>query len=225
MTSVLVVEDEALLRRVLSINLRGHGYDVRPVPDGTSALTALLAEALDLVILDLGLPDMDGVEVVRRIRHNSGVPIIILSARDTQTEKVKALDAGADDYVAKPFGMDELVARVRANLRRTAPKTDGPASLTAGALTIDFRRAQVRRGAAEVRLTPTEWHLLEALAKDPGRLVPSKHLLQQVWGPAYGNETNYLRVYMAQLRRKLEDDPSRPRHLITEPGLGYRFEA
>ena len=225
MTRILILEDEAGLRRVLAITLRAHGYDVQAVPDGTTALTALAAAPHDLLILDLGLPDMDGVEVVRRVRQDSALPVIILSARDAQREKVRALDAGADDYVTKPCGMDELVARVRANLRRTSPRAQRPTSLTAGALTIDFRRAVVQRNGAEVRLTPTEWHLLEALARDPGRLVPGKQLLQQVWGPAYGNETNYLRVYMAQLRRKLEDNPSRPRHLITEPGLGYRFEA
>ncbi|TQJ52161.1 response regulator transcription factor [Phycicoccus sp. SLBN-51] len=225
MTRILVVEDESGLRRVLAINLRGHGYEVTSVADGTTALGALAGEPYDLVILDLGLPDLDGVEVVRRARRDSATPIIILSARDAQSEKVKALDAGADDYVTKPFGMQELVARVRANLRRTSPEAKQPTSLNAGALTIDFRRAQVQRGGEEVRLTPTEWHLLEALARDPGRLVPSRELLQRVWGPAYGDETNYLRVYMAQLRRKLEDNPSRPRHLITEPGLGYRFEA
>jgi two-component system KDP operon response regulator KdpE len=222
---LLVVEDEAGLRRVLAISLRGHGYEVTSVSDGTTALGALSGEAYDLVILDLGLPDLDGVEVVRLARRDTATPIIILSARDAQSEKVKALDAGADDYVTKPFGMEELVARVRANLRRTSPQAPQHALLTAGTLTIDFRRAEVQRNGEAVRLTPTEWRLIEALSRDPGRLVPSRELLQRVWGPAYGDETNYLRVYMAQLRRKLEDNPSRPRHLITEPGLGYRFEA
>ena len=224
MSRILVVEDEGGLRRVLAISLRAHGYEVTSVPDGATALGALAGEPYDLVILDLGLPDLDGVEVVRRARHGTATPIIILSARDAQAEKVKALDAGADDYVTKPFGMEELVARVRANLRRSSPEKPQPTSLTAGALAIDFRRAAVQRNGEEVRLTPTEWHLLEVLARDPGRLVPSRELLQRVWGPAYGDETNYLRVYMAQLRRKLEDNPARPRHLITEPGLGYRFE-
>lgn len=224
MSRILVVEDEGGLRRVLAINLRGHGYEVTSVPDGTTALGALSGEPYDLVILDLGLPDLDGVEVVRRARRDTDTPIIILSARDAQSEKVKALDAGADDYVTKPFGMEELVARVRATLRRTSPEKPERTSLTAGELAIDFRRASVQRSGAEVRLTPTEWRLLEVLAGDPGRLVPSRQLLQRVWGPAYGDETNYLRVYMAQLRRKLEDNPARPRHLITEPGLGYRFE-
>jgi len=225
MSRLLVVEDEGGLRRVLAINLRGHGYEVTSVPDATTALGALAAEPYDLVILDLGLPDLDGVELVRLARRDSATPIIILSARDAQSEKVKALDAGADDYVTKPFGMEELVARVRAALRRTSSGAPQPTSLTAGTLTIDFRRGEVHRSGEEVRLTPTEWRLLETLSRDPGRLVPSRELLQRVWGPAYGEETNYLRVYMAQLRRKLEDNPSRPRHLITEPGLGYRFEA
>lgn len=224
MTRILVVEDEAGLRRVLAINLRGHRYEVTAVPDAATAWGALTGEPYDLVVLDLGLPDLDGVELVRLIRRDNATPIIILSARDAQTEKVKALDAGADDYVTKPFGMDELVARVRATLRRTSRPAEEPTSLVAGALTIDFRRAEVHRDGAEVQLTPTEWRVLETLTRDPGRLVPSRELLQRVWGPGYGDETNYLRVYLSQLRRKLEDNPSRPRHLITEPGLGYRFE-
>jgi two-component system KDP operon response regulator KdpE len=221
---VLIVEDEASMRRVLAINLRARGYQVHTAPDGTTALAMAATAQPDVVLLDLGLPDLDGVEVIRRLRRTSHTPIIILSARDAQQDKVRGLDAGADDYVTKPFGMDELVARIRAAGRRAHP--DGPRQelVTAGELTIDLRRGQVQRHGTEVRLTPTEWHLLQALVADPGRLVPGRQLLQQVWGPAYEHETNYLRVYMAQLRRKLEDDPSRPRHLITEPGLGYRFE-
>jgi two-component system KDP operon response regulator KdpE len=223
MTSVLVVEDDPQLRRALTINLRARGYDVRGVGDGTSALSAAATELPDLVILDLGLPDMDGVEVVAGLRGWTAVPIIVLSARDGQHDKVAALDAGADDYVTKPFGMDELLARLRASLRRAAPAEDLP-TVSAGALVIDRRAKRVTRSGEDVRLTPTEWHLLEVLVRDPGRLVPGRQLLQEVWGPAYGQETNYLRVYMATLRRKLEDEPSQPRHLITEPGLGYRFE-
>jgi two-component system KDP operon response regulator KdpE len=223
MTSVLVVEDDPQLRRALTINLRARGYDVRGVGDGTSALSAAATELPDLVILDLGLPDMDGVEVVAGLRGWTAVPIIVLSARDGQRDKVAALDAGADDYVTKPFGMDELLARLRASLRRAAPAEDLP-TVSAGALVIDRRAKRVTRSGEDVRLTPTEWHLLEVLVRDPGRLVPGRQLLQEVWGPAYGQETNYLRVYMATLRRKLEDEPSQPRHLITEPGLGYRFE-
>jgi two-component system KDP operon response regulator KdpE len=223
MTSVLVVEDDPQLRRALTINLRARGYEVQAVGDGASALSAAAAELPDLVILDLGLPDMDGVEVVGGLRGWTAVPIIVLSARDGQRDKVAALDAGADDYVTKPFGMDELLARLRASLRRAAPAEDLP-TVTAGALLIDRRAKRVTRSGEDVRLTPTEWHLLEVLVRDPGRLVPGRQLLQEVWGPAYGQETNYLRVYMATLRRKLEELPSQPRHLITEPGLGYRFE-
>lgn len=223
MTSVLVVEDDPQLLRALTINLRARGYDVRGVGDGTTALSAAAAELPDLVILDLGLPDMDGVEVVGGLRGWTGVPIIVLSARDGQRDKVAALDAGADDYVTKPFGMDELLARLRASLRRAAPAEDLP-TVSAGALVIDRRAKRVTRSGEEVRLTPTEWHLLEVLVRDPGRLVSGRQLLQEVWGPTYGQETNYLRVYMATLRRKLEEVPSQPRHLITEPGLGYRFE-
>jgi two-component system KDP operon response regulator KdpE len=180
----------------------------------------------DLVILDLGLPDMDGNEVVHGLRGWTRVPIIILSARDSQHDKVKALDAGADDYLSKPFGMDELLARMRAALRRADPLEGNaqPPVITTEAFTLDLAAKRVTRGKREVRLTPTEWHLLEVLTRHPGNLVSGKQLLQEVWGPSYGAETNYLRVYMAQLRRKLESEPAHPRHLITEPGLGYRFQ-
>jgi two-component system KDP operon response regulator KdpE len=223
MIKVLIVEDDPQLRRALTINLRARDYDVQGVGDGASALSAAAADLPDIVVLDLGLPDMEGVEVVGGLRGWTAVPIIVLSARDGQGDKVAALDAGADDYVTKPFGMDELLARLRASLRRAAPSEDLP-TVVAGALLIDRRTKRVTRSGQEVRLTPTEWHLLEVLVKDPGRLVPGRQLLQEVWGPAYGQESNYLRVYMAGLRRKLEETPSRPRHLITEPGLGYRFE-
>ena len=223
MTKVLIVEDDAQLRRALAINLRARHYDVRAVADGTTALTAAASDLPDIVILDLGLPDIDGVDVVSGLRGWTEVPIIVLSARDAQADKVAALDAGADDYVTKPFGMDELLARLRASLRRAAPAADMPI-LEAGALVIDRRAKRVTRAGQEVRLTPTEWHLLEVLVGDPGRLIPGRQLLHEVWGPSYGDESNYLRVYMATLRRKLEENPSTPRHLITEPGLGYRFE-
>ena len=223
MTRVLIVEDEPQLRRALGINLRARRYDVEAVADGADALRAAAASPPDLVILDLGLPDMDGQEVVRGLRGWTRVPIIILSARDTQHDKVEALDAGADDYLTKPFGMDELLARMRAALRRAQPGEDAPV-ITTATFTIDLAVKRVTRGDNEVRLTPTEWHLLEVLTRHPGSLVTGKQLLQEVWGPTYGAETNYLRVYMAQLRRKLESEPSQPRHLITEPGLGYRFE-
>ncbi|WP_457255864.1 response regulator [Pedococcus sp. P5_B7] len=223
MTKVLIVEDDPQLRRALAINLRARRYDVHAVGDGTTALAAAAADLPDIVILDLGLPDIDGVDVVSGLRGWTDVPIIVLSARDAQGAKVDALDAGADDYVTKPFGMDELLARLRASLRRAAPGGDVP-TLAAGTLVIDRRAKRVTRAGQDVRLTPTEWHLLEVLVRDPGRLIPGRQLLQEVWGPTYGDESNYLRVYMATLRRKLEENPSTPHHLITEPGLGYRFE-
>jgi two-component system KDP operon response regulator KdpE len=223
MTTILVVEDEPQLRQALSINLRARRYDVQAVPDGRSALHTAGIAPVDLVILDLGLPDMDGVDVVRGLRGWNTVPIIVLSARDAQTAKVAALDAGADDYVTKPFSMEELLARIRAALRRAMPATDTPVIRTAS-FTVDLAARRAVRDGEEVRLTPTEWHLLEILVRNPGKLVPQRLLLKQVWGPAYETETNYLRVYMSQLRRKLEPDPSRPRHLLTEAGVGYRFQ-
>ena len=223
MTRVLVVEDEAGLRKALGINLRARGYEVSLAADGRSALSAASADPPDVVVLDLGLPDMDGVEVIEGLRGWSEAPIIVLSARGSEPDKVVALDAGADDYVTKPFGMDELLARLRAALRRRPAVEDLPAVET-----VDFRidlaakTVQDRDGAA-VRLTPTEWHLVEMLIRNQGKLVSQRELLQEVWGPSYETETNYLRVYMAQLRRKLEPNPAEPRYLITEPGVGYRF--
>ncbi|WP_270888420.1 response regulator [Pedococcus sp. 5OH_020] len=224
MTRVLVVEDEDRLRRALAINLKARGYDVEAVGDGRSALRAAASTVPDLVVVDLGLPDVDGVEVVQGLRGWTNVPIIILSARDSQWDKVDGLDAGADDYLTKPFGMDELLARVRAALRRSAEATAAVPVVETATLRIDLGAKRVQRDSHDVRLTPTEWHFLEALVRQPGKLVPGRRLLHDIWGPAYEDETNYLRVYMAQLRRKLEVDPSHPRHLITEPGLGYRFE-
>ncbi len=223
MTQVLVVEDEPGLRQGLAINLRARGYEVTLAADGASALEAAARRPPDVVVLDLGLPDMDGTAVILGLRGWSTAPIIVLSARAAQSDKVDALDAGADDYVSKPFGMDELLARLRAALRRTAAGESAPVVSTAS-FTIDLaaKRATLADGAA-VRLTPTEWHVLEILVRHEGKLVPQRQLLQEVWGPAYETETNYLRVYMAQLRRKLEPHPSHPRHLITEPGMGYRF--
>ncbi|MEW1912498.1 response regulator [Kitasatospora sp. NPDC085895] len=226
MTRVLVVDDEPQLVRALVINLKARKYEVDAAHDGASALAAAAARPPDVVVLDLGLPDMDGTEVIRGLRGWTRVPIIVLSARQASDEKVEALDAGADDYVTKPFGMDEFLARLRAAVRRAEPVTAGGAEavLTTGSFTVDLAAKKVHRGGTDVRLTPTEWHLLEVLARNAGRLVSQKQLLQEVWGPAYRTETNYLRVYMAQLRRKLEDDPSSPRHFVTEPGMGYRFE-
>jgi two-component system KDP operon response regulator KdpE len=226
MHRVLVVDDEPQLVRALAINLRARGYEVETAHDGATALRTAAARHPDVVVLDLGLPDMDGVEVIRGLRGWTRVPVIVLSARQTSDEKVQALDAGADDYVTKPFGMDELLARLRAAVRRgaTAGPEDGAATVETPAFTVDLAAKKVHRGGTDVRLTPTEWHLLEVLVRNPGRLVGQKQLLQEVWGPAYGTESNYLRVYMAQLRRKLEADPAHPRHFITEPGMGYRFE-
>ncbi|MBK9695899.1 MAG: response regulator [Propionibacteriaceae bacterium] len=225
MTRLLVVEDDQALRRALAITLRARHYEVDTVGDGAAALRAAAATAYDLVVMDLGLPDLDGVEVIQGIRGWSAVPVIVLSAREAQWQKVDALDAGADDYVTKPFGMDELLARVRAALRRAEPAEGNSAPIVeTPAFVIDLAAKRAHKDGREVRLTPTEWHLVEALVRRPGVLVPSTQLLAEVWGPHYERETNYLRVFFAQIRRKLEPDPGRPRYFITEPGLGYRFE-
>ncbi|MCC5035944.1 response regulator transcription factor [Streptomyces sp. WAC 00631] len=223
---VLVVDDEPRIVRALVINLRARDYEVDTAADGATALRTAAAHRPDVVILDLGLPDMDGVDVLRELRRTSRVPVLVLSARHTSGEKVKALDAGADDYVTKPFGMDELLARLRAAVRRSEPVAAAEETVLVETeeFTVDLAAKRVNRRGRDIRLTPTEWHLLEVLVRSPGRLVGQKQLLQEVWGPSYGTETNYLRVYMAQLRRKLEADPSHPRHFITEPGMGYRFE-
>ena len=223
MTRVLIVEDEPQLLRALGINLRARRYDVRTASDGASALAVASRQPPDLVVLDLGLPDMDGVDVIHGLRGWCAAPIIVLSAREAQADKVAALDAGADDYVTKPFGMDELLARMRAAIRR-GTLTDTSPVVGTDAFSVDLAAKRVTTPAGEVRLTPTEWHLLEVLVRNPDKLVGHKQLLHEVWGPEYESETNYLRVYMAQLRRKLEPDPARPRHLLTEPGMGYRFQ-
>jgi two-component system KDP operon response regulator KdpE len=272
MTRVLVVDDEPQILRALRINLRARQYDVATAASGTQALEEAAAHPPDLVILDLGLPDMDGVDVIGGLRGWTAVPIIVLSGRADSTDKVEALDAGADDYVTKPFGMDELLARMRAAVRRT-PAAEVPPRLRLGDLVIDLAAKRVTRDAAEaahlrsadagaagagagaadgaqaggaqaggaqaggaraggtdgqpdgdIRLTPTEWHLLEALLRNPGKLLSHRQLLHDVWGPGYDNAGGNLRLYMAQLRRKLEPDPARPRWLITEPGMGYRYQ-
>ena len=222
MTTVLVVDDDPAIQRTLAIGLRARGYHVLPARDGRTAVEAVREDDPDVVLLDLGLPDLSGVDVLRRVRRHSQVPVIVLSARHGSDDKVEALDVGADDYVTKPFGMDELLARVRAAVRRAAPDQP-PEPVVTDAFTVDLAATRVLRDGEEVRLTPTEWRLLEALVTRPGRLVPQRQLLAEVWGPGYAVETNYLRVYVAGLRRKLEADPSRPRHLLTEPGMGYRF--
>jgi two-component system KDP operon response regulator KdpE len=224
MTRVLVVDDEAGLRRALAANLRARGYEVDLAATGEEALVLAARGHPDVVILDLGLPGIDGVEVVQGLRGWSGVPILILSARDSEPAKVAALDAGADDYVTKPFGMDELLARVRAAVRRAAPADEAPVVETEH-FRVDLVARQVTNAKGTVRLTPTEWQLLEVLVRNTGKLIGHRQLLQEVWGPEYGVETNYLRVHMANLRRKLEPDPSRPRYLLTEPGMGHRFVA
>jgi len=225
-TTVLVVDDEPQIVRALRINLSARGYRVLTAADGAAALRGAAEGHPDVVVLDLGLPDMDGSEVIAGLRGWTTVPIIVLSARTDSTDKVDALDAGADDYVTKPFGMDELLARLRAAVRRSSVAgPDGDAVVTTPAFTVDLAAKKVHRDRVEVRLTPTEWGVLEVLVRNRGRLVTQRQLLQEVWGPSYGTETNYLRVYLAQLRHKLELEPSRPRHLITEPGMGYRFDA
>ncbi|MGV4986224.1 response regulator [Streptomyces sp. NPDC001709] len=226
MTRVLVVEDDPQLVRALVINLQARHYGVDAAPDGATALRLAAARQPDVVLLDLGLPDMDGVDVIKGLRGRSRVPIMVLSARQASDEKVAALDAGADDYITKPFSMDELLARLRAAVRRTedTPPLPETTLVETAHFTLDLLAKKAVRDGRDVRLTPTEWHLLEILVTNPGRLITQKQLLQDVWGVSQRNKTNYLRVYMAQLRRKLESDPSQPRYLITEPGMGYRFE-
>jgi two-component system, OmpR family, KDP operon response regulator KdpE len=255
MTRVLVVDDEPQILRALRINLRARHYDVSVAASGTEALNVAAAHPPDLVILDLGLPDMDGTDVIGGLRGWTSVPIIVLSGRADSTDKVCALDAGADDYVTKPFGMDELLARMRAAVRRSAGG-EAPPRVQLGSLTIDLAAKRVTKrddpvvgdtaisdtavsdapvsntavsntavtDTEDIRLTPTEWHLLEVLLRNPGKLLSHRQLLNDVWGPGYDNAGGNLRLYMAQLRRKLEPDPARPRWLITEPGMGYRYQ-
>ncbi|HET7075221.1 MAG TPA: response regulator [Mycobacterium sp.] len=225
MTSVLVIDDETALLRALRINLTARDYTVTTAADGATGLAAMAHHRPDVVIVDLGLPDMDGTDVIRGIRGWSTTPIIVLSARGEEIQKVDALDAGADDYITKPFGMNELLARVRAATRRGTPAVEEPLVAT-GQFSIDLAAKRVTTTAGEdIRLTPTEWQLLEVLARHRGRLVTGRQLLHDVWGPHYATETHYLRVYIAQLRRKLEPDPAHPHYLITEPGVGYRLQA
>ena len=223
MTRVLVVDDEPQIRRALATNLRARDYDVELAETGEAALTIAARKHPEVVILDLGLPGIDGVEVIRGLRGWTSVPIIVLSVREAEQDKVAALDAGADDYVTKPFGMDELLARLRAALRRTAPGQE-EALVQTRHFTVDLAAKRVTTADGEVRLTPTEWHIVEVLVRNAGKLVTQRQLLQEVWGPQYETETNYLRVYLAQIRAKLEPDPARPRYFITEARMGYRFE-
>ncbi len=220
---MLVVEDDPNLARALAINLRARGYTVDLASNGASALDLASHRSPDVIVLDLGLPDMDGTEVIAGVRGWSKMPIVVLSARQTSHDKVHALDAGADDYVTKPFAMDELLARLRAAIRRSGAEGDETLVVTTPDFSVDLATHQVTRDAEVVKLTPREWGVLETLVRDSGRLVSQQQLLLAVWGPGYEAEAHYLRVYMAQLRRKLEPDPARPVYLITEPGMGYRF--
>jgi two-component system KDP operon response regulator KdpE len=224
MTVVFVVDDEPQLVRALRVGLQASGYEVRSAGNGETALEMLAADRADVVLLDLGLPGIDGVEVVRRLRAWTQVPVIVLSVRDRQSDKVAALDAGADDYLTKPFGMDELLARIRVAIRRAAP-TDGAQGpiVVAGDIEVDVARKLVKKANRAVHLTPTEYALLEALVTNPGKLLTHRWLMERAAGGAHGGAGQYVRVYVAQLRRKLEDDPAQPRWILTEPGLGYRF--
>jgi len=223
MTRVLVVDDEPQIVRALAINLRARGYEVCTARDGGEALEVAAARLPDVVILDLGLPRLDGIDVIGGLRGWTNVPILVLSGRSDSMHKVDALDAGADDYVTKPFGMDELMARLRAMLRRNTGAESTPAVEFGDAL-VDLAATRVTVNGEEVRLTPTEWRLLEALVRHPGKLRSQRQLLTEVWGPGYETAQGNLRLYMAQLRRKLEADPARPRFFLTDPGLGYRFQ-
>jgi two-component system, OmpR family, KDP operon response regulator KdpE len=219
---VLIVDDDDQIREALRRGLRARDYEVLTAGNGETALDVLTGAAVDAVVLDLGLPGIDGHEVIRRLRSFTDVPVVVLSVRESQSEKVSALDAGADDYVVKPFGMDELLARLRAAVRRARP-TEARPRLVFGDLELDLARQLVQLGGQPVHLTPTEYRLLEALATNSGKLLTHTWLLGRVWGPAYDRESHYVRVYIQQLRQKLGDDPARPRFIITEPGLGYRW--
>ena len=223
MNDVLVVDDDPHILKALKITLHAHGYTVATAPDGESALRAAARHPFGVIVLDLGLPDMDGSTVITRLRQWSRVPILVLSARHGSDDKVRALDAGADDYVTKPFGLDELLARLRAVLRRSIQADESPVVTTAS-FTVDLAMRRVTRNGQDVRLTPTEWGILELLERNPEKLITQQQLLTEVWGAAYAKEANYLRVYMAQLRRKLEQEPGNPRHFLTEAGIGYRFQ-
>ena len=224
MKRVLLVEDDPRLRQPLTLTLQAKGYDVAAVGTGRDALAAVAGERPDLIVLDLGLPDMDGLQVLQHLRPGLTVPILVLSARDSETEKVRLLDAGANDYVTKPFGMQELLARVRVALRQAGPDAAYRAVVT-DAFTVDLAAGRVRSAdGAAIALTPTEWGLLELLARQPGRLVTQRELMQQLWGPGFDKQTHYLRIYIGQLRRKLEPDPTNPRYLMTETGRGYTLD-
>lgn len=226
---ILVVDDEPQIVRFLRATLTGHGYSVTAVSDGETALAELQGRLPDLILLDLGLPGMDGLEVCRRLRQQperaewKTVPLVVLSARDQEADKVAALDLGADDYLTKPFGVNELLARIRVALRHAARREGRETTFVTGQLRIDFAARLVTLAGAEVRLTPTEYALLTYLATHAGKVVTQRALLNAIWGPAYGSEPGLLRVYVNQLRRKIEPEPARPRYIVTEPGVGYRL--
>jgi len=230
---ILVADDDAQLQRALRITLASRGYEVVAARDGAEAIELAASTHPDLLLLDLGMPQVDGMDVIRAVRAWSNVPILVLSGRTDSAEKVEALDAGADDYVTKPFAMDELLARIRARARATAGDGSDAATIAIGDLVVDLVAKTIRRAApadagdaaaASIRLTPTEWRLLELFLKNPGKLLTRQMLLSEVWGPYHANDAGYLRLYVAQLRRKLEPLPSEPQHFLTEPGMGYRFE-
>ena len=222
-TRVLIIEDDDRMARALRVNLSARGYDVVIAQDGASGLAQLAQNPVELVILDLGLPDIDGIDVVLGIRAWSSVPVLVLSARDGDADKVHALDAGADDYLTKPFSMEELLARLRVMVRRAAAVEPVSPVMKTDSFTIDLQHMRAIRDGEEVHLTRLEWGIVETLVRSPDRLITSKQLLTQVWGPAYADASHYLRVYMLQVRRKLEPDPANPRHFMTEAGFGYRF--
>ncbi|WP_309112120.1 response regulator [Saccharothrix sp.] len=224
MTTVLVVDDDPVILRSLRITLAAHGFEVLTAQDGSSGLEVFSSGAPDVVVLDLGLPDRDGVAVIGALRELSTVPIVVLSARVDSADKVAALDAGADDYVTKPFGVDEFLARVRAAVRRTGPRLTGEPPVRTASFTVDLTAKRIHRPDGDVHLTPTEWALLEVLVRAAGKPVAGRELLRRVWGEGHEDAGHYLRVYLTQLRRKLEPEPSRPRHLLTDPGRGYRFQ-
>ncbi|MGH2661470.1 MAG: response regulator [Actinomycetota bacterium] len=220
---VLVVDDDPQILRAVRTSLQARGYDVLTAGNGETALDLMSSENVDMMVLDLSLPGIDGHEVIRRMRTFSEVPVLVLSVRESQDDKILALDAGADDYVTKPFGIGELLARMRALERRAHPNAASPPILRFGELEVDLRRQLVRRGSEPIRLTPTEYRLLEAMVTNPGKLLTHRWLLSRVWGPGYATETHYVRIYVRQLRQKLGDDPARPRYVVTESGLGYRW--
>jgi two-component system KDP operon response regulator KdpE len=220
---ILVVEDEPQIRRFLRVTLQAQGYRLFEAITGADGLVEAASRQPDVVMVDLGLPDMDGLEVIRRLREWTGVPIIVLSARGQEADKVAALDGGADDYVSKPFGVDELLARVRVAVRHKAGVAREDAVFASGDLRVDLGRRHVYVRDTEVKLTPTEYRLLTTLVRHAGRVLTHRQLLKEVWGPNQTGDAHYLRVFMTHLRRKIEQDPARPRHLLTEPGVGYRL--